>query len=31
VEIARGGGHVGFHGREGRWHDEAALLLFRAA
>ena len=31
VEIARGGGQVGFHGRDGRWHDEAALLLFRAA
>lgn len=30
VEIARGGGHVGFHGREGRWHDEAALRFFQA-
>lgn len=31
VEIARGGGHVGFHGRVGRWHDECALMFFRAA
>lgn len=31
VEIARGGGHVGFHGRQGRWHDECAAAFFRAA
>jgi len=30
VEIAKGGGHVGFHGRRGRWHDECALALFGA-
>lgn len=29
IEIARGGGHVGFHGRNGRWHDECAVLFFR--
>lgn len=30
VELTRGGGHVGFHGRQGRWHDEAALMMFKA-
>lgn len=31
VEIACGGGHVGFHGRAGRWHDECAAAFFRAS
>lgn len=30
VEIARGGGHVGFHGRRGRWHDLCAAAFFQA-
>jgi len=29
VEVARGGGHVGFHGRGGCWHDACALQLFQ--
>jgi len=31
VEITRGGGHVGFHGRAGRWHDDCAVAFFRDA
>ncbi len=30
IEIARGGGHVGFHGRGGRWHDRCARAFFDA-
>lgn len=30
VEVARGGGHVGFHGRGGRWHDQCAVTFFQA-
>jgi uncharacterized protein len=29
IEIAHGGGHVGFHGKNGRWHDQCASLFFR--
>lgn len=28
IELARGGGHVGFHGRDGRWHDHCASRFF---
>lgn len=28
IEIASGGGHVGFHGRSGRWHDQCASAFF---
>lgn len=31
IELARGGGHVGFHGREGRWHDQCASRFFAAS
>lgn len=31
IEIARGGGHVGFHGRGGRWHDRCAVAFFQAS
>jgi uncharacterized protein len=31
IALTSGGGHVGFHGRNGRWHDEAALGFFGAA
>lgn len=31
IEIARGGGHVGFHGRSGRWHDLCAVAFFKTA
>ncbi|MBO6782823.1 MAG: alpha/beta fold hydrolase [Alphaproteobacteria bacterium] len=30
MEVAPGGGHVGFHGRGGRWHDRCALAFFDA-
>jgi predicted alpha/beta-fold hydrolase len=30
VMVARGGGHVGFHGRDGRWHDRCAVAFFQA-
>lgn len=26
--LVAGGGHVGFHGRNGRWHDQATLRFF---
>jgi len=29
IALASGGGHVGFHGRNGRWHDAAALNFFQ--
>ena len=28
LALVSGGGHVGFHGRAGRWHDQAALQFF---
>ncbi len=31
VLLSRGGGHVGFHGRGGRWHDCCALAFFNAS
>lgn len=30
IEVARGGGHVGFHGHGGRWHDQCAVAFFQA-
>lgn len=29
LALASGGGHVGFHGKTGRWHDQAILGFFR--
>ncbi|MBT3399021.1 MAG: alpha/beta fold hydrolase [Rhodospirillaceae bacterium] len=31
IALASGGGHVGFHGKDGRWHDKAALGFFADA
>ncbi len=31
LALASGGGHVGFHGKDGRWHDLAALRFFGGA
>lgn len=28
LALVSGGGHVGFHGKDGRWHDLAALRFF---
>jgi predicted alpha/beta-fold hydrolase len=31
LALVSGGGHVGFHGKGGRWHDRAALRFFDGA
>lgn len=31
IAVAAGGGHVGFHGTAGRWHDQAAFRFFAGA
>lgn len=31
ILLSHGGGHVGFHGKGGRWHDRCAMAFFNAA